>query len=87
MISKWFPNFQIPEYPNDIDDIQENTDECNPNKKQTKLIPFDDMNADMLRNKKLDPIVTESFIRRRKLNISLFFLLHNLFCCFKKILD
>ena len=33
MISKWFPNFQIPEYPNDIDDIQENIDECNPNKK------------------------------------------------------
>ena len=84
MISKWFPNFQIPEYPNDIDYIQENIDECNPNKKQTKLIPFDDMNADMLRNKKLDPIVIESFIRRRKLNISLFFCYTIYFAVLKK---
>ena len=84
MISKWFPNFQIPEYPNDIDDIQENIDECNPNKKQTKLIPFDDMNADMLRYKKLDPIVIESFIRRRKLNISLFFCYTIYFAVLKK---
>ena len=35
------------------------------------LIPFDDMIADMLSNRKLNPIVTELFIRGRKLNISL----------------
>ena len=38
---------------------------------------FDDMTADMLTNKKSNPIVTELFIRGRKLNISLVFL-HNL---------
>ena len=34
----------------------------------------DDMIADMTHNKKLNLIVTESFIRRRKLNISLVFI-------------
>ena len=37
------------------------------------LIVFDDLIADMLSNKKLNPIVTELFIRGRKLNISLVF--------------
>ena len=32
---------------------------------------FDDMIADMINNRKLDPIVTKEFIRGRKLNISL----------------
>ena len=51
------------------------------NKIQIKnLIVFNDMIADMLSNEKLNPIVTESFIRGRKLNIS-FFLSHNLFYC------
>ena len=33
------------------------------------MIVFDDMIADMINNKKLNPIVTELFIRGRKLNI------------------
>ena len=37
------------------------------------LIVFDDMIADMESNKKSSPIVTEVFLRGRKLNISLFF--------------
>ena len=37
------------------------------------LIAFDDIIADMLSNKKLNPIVTELFIRGRKLNIFLAF--------------
>ena len=37
------------------------------------LIIFDDMIADMTSNKKLNPIVTELFIRGRNLNISIFF--------------
>ena len=45
----------------------------NPNKKPKILIVFDDMIADMLSNKKLNPIVTKLFIRGRKLNISLVF--------------
>ena len=35
---------------------------------------FDDMMADMKSNKKLSPIVTELFLRGRKLNISLIFI-------------
>ena len=48
----------------------------NPNKKRKTLIVFDDMIADMVSNKKLYPIVTGLFIRRRKLNISLVCVMH-----------
>ena len=44
------------EYSNDIDDIYQNIEDYNPNKKQKILIVFDDMIADMLSNKKLNPI-------------------------------
>ena len=46
----------------------------NPNKKRKILIVFDDMIADMLSNKNRNPVVTELFIRGRKLNISLAFI-------------
>ena len=62
------------EYSNDMNNIYKNTEEYNPNKKRKILIVFDDMIADMLSNKKLDPIVNEFFIRSRKLNISLVFI-------------
>ena len=62
------------EYSNDMDDIYENIEEYNPNKKQKILIAFGDMIADMLSNKKLKPVVTGLFIRGRKLNISLVFI-------------
>ena len=52
-------------------DVYKNIDEYNPDKENKILIVFDDMIADMIRNKKLDSIVTELFIRGRKLNISL----------------
>ena len=51
----------------------------NPNKKPKILIVFDDMIADMLSNKKFNPIVTELFIRGRKLNISLIFITQSYF--------
>ena len=47
------------------------------NKKRRILIVFDDMIANMLSNKKLNPVVTELFIRGRKLNVYIV-LLHNL---------
>ena len=56
-----------------MEDIYKNIEELNPNKKRQILIVFDDMIADMLSNKKINPIVTEVFIRGRKLNISLAF--------------
>ena len=42
-------------------------------KKNKILIAFDDMIADVINSKKLNSIVTELFIRGRKLNISLVF--------------
>ena len=58
----------------DMDDIYKNIEEYNPNKELKILIAFDDMIADMLSNKYLNPIVTELFIRERKLNIFLVFI-------------
>ena len=43
------------------------------------------MIADILNNKKLNPIVTELFIRGRKLNISLVFITQSYFCVPKDI--
>ena len=42
-----------------MDNIYENIKEYNPNKKRKMLIAFDNMIADMLRNKKLNLIVSE----------------------------
>ena len=49
------------------------------------LIVFDYMIADMLSNKKLNPIVTELFIRRRKLNSSLVFITQSYFAVLKNV--
>ena len=63
------------EYSNYMNDIYKNIKEYNPSKKRKILIIFDDMIANILSNKNLNPIVTELFIRRRKLNIYLVFTL------------
>ena len=65
----------------DMDDIYKNIEEYNLNKKRKILIVFGDIIADMLGNKSigLNPIVTESFIRERKLNISLVFITQSYF--------
>ena len=73
------------EHSNDMDDIYENIGEYNPNRKRKKLIVFDDMVAEMLSNKKLNPIVTKLFIRGRKLNISLVFITQSYFAVPKNI--
>ena len=54
---------------NDADDIYENIEEYSPKKKRKVLIVFDDIIPDMLSIKKIHQIVTELFIRGRKLNI------------------
>ena len=51
------------------------------------MIVFDDMIADMLSNKKPNPILTELFIRRRKQKHFSCFYYKILFYCTKKILD
>ena len=62
-----------------MDEIYKNIDERNPNKKRKILTGFDAMIADMLINKKLNPIATELFIRKRKLKISLVFVTQSYF--------
>ena len=62
------------EYSNDMQDVYKNIEDYNPIKKRKVLIIFDDMIADMINNNKLNPIVTELFIRGRKLNISILFI-------------
>ena len=47
------------------------------------LIVFDDMIADMTDNKKINSVVTDLFIRGRKLNISLVFIKQSYFKPFK----
>ena len=73
------------EYSNDIDDIYQNYEEYSPNKKQKILIVFDDMIVDMLSNKSLNAIVTELFIRGRKINIFLGFIIQSHFAVPKSI--
>ena len=62
-----------------MQDVHKNIDDYNPRKKCKVLMVFDDMIADMINNKKLDSIVTELFIRGRKLNISIVFITQSYF--------
>ena len=67
------------EYSNDMQDVYKNINYYNLNKENKVLIVFDDMIADMINNKKLNSVVTELFIRGRKLNISLVFITQSYF--------
>ena len=58
------------EYSNDMQDVYKNIHDYSLRKKRKVLLVFDGMIADMINNNKLNPIVTELFIRGRKLNIS-----------------
>ena len=60
-------------------DVYKNINYCNPNKEKKILIVFDDIIANIIHNKKLNSIVTELFIRGRKLNISLVFITQSYF--------
>ena len=67
------------EYSNDMQDFYKNIEDYNPNKKRKILIVFDDMIADMINNKKLNPVVTEVFIRGKNLKISVVFITQSYF--------
>ena len=54
-----------------MDDIYENIEKDSPDRERNVLLVFDDMIANMFSNKKLNPIVTELFVRGRKLKIYL----------------
>ena len=62
-----------------MDGICKSIEEHNPNKKRKIVNIFYDMIADMLNNKKFNPVVSELFIRGRELNISLFFITKSYF--------
>ena len=74
------------EYSNDMEDVYKNIENYNPGKKRKILIVFDDMIADMINNKKLNPLVTELFIEVENL-IFLLYLLSNRILKFQKMLD
>ena len=68
------------EYLNDIDNVYENIDECNPNQKSKALIVFDENNK-----KSIYPILTELSNSCRKLNVSLAFTVQSYFAVPKNI--
>ena len=67
------------EYSDDMQNVYKNIDEYNIHKDYQMLIVFDDMIADMINNIKLNSIVTELFIRGRKINIYLAFITQSYF--------
>ena len=67
------------EYLNYMLDVYKNIEDYSPRKNRNVLIVFDDMIADKINNKKLNPVVIELFIRGRKLNISIVFITQSYF--------
>ena len=64
---------------NNMHDVYKYIDDYNPDEDNKNLIVFDDMIVDMINNTKLNSIVTELFIRGRKLNISLVYITQSYF--------
>ena len=62
-----------------MDDVYENIDDYNESKKRKILIVFDNMIANVKSNKKFQAIIKELFIRCRKLNTALVFIIQSYF--------
>ena len=60
-------------------DIYNDIEEYNRNKKCKLIIVFDNIIADMLSNKKINPTVAKLFIKGKKINISLVFITQSYF--------
>ena len=69
----------LTECSNTMDDVSENFEDYNPNRKRKILIASDDMIAEIMTNKKFQAIIKELFIKCRKLNISLAFIAQSYF--------
>ena len=67
------------QYSNDMRNVYKHINYYNLNKENKILIVFEDMIADMIKNRRLDSIVTGLFIRGRKLDISLVFITQSYF--------
>ena len=66
-------------YSSDMQNVYKDIEEYNIGKESKILIAFNDMISDIINNKKLNSIVTELFIKGRKLNISLVFITQSYF--------
>ena len=66
-------------YSNYMQDVYKNIEDYNPGKKSKIIIVFDGMIADIINNKKLNPIVTELFINN--LIFLLYLLLNRILKC------
>ena len=79
----WIKNLNDPkafiEYSDDMNDALDNINNYNKNRDKKVLIVFDDMIADNLRSEKFKAIVKELFIRCRKLNVSIVFIMQSYF--------
>ena len=69
-----------------MQEVYKNIEEYCLGKKRKVLVVFDGVIAYMINNKKLNLVVTELFIRGRKFNISMVFIMQSYFN-FQKILD
>ena len=67
------------EYSNDMNDVLDDINNYNKNRDKKVLIIFDDMIADIMRSEKFKAIVKVLFIRCRKLNISIVFIMQSYF--------
>ena len=65
------------EYSNDMDDVLNDINNYNKNRDKKVLIVFDDMIADIMSSKKFKAIIKELFIRCKKLNISIVFIMQS----------
>ena len=68
-----------------MDDVYENIVDYKPSRKRKILIVFDDMIADIMTIKTFQAIIRELFIRYRKLNISLVFIMQFYFSVLKNV--
>ena len=62
-----------------MNDVLDDINNYNKNRDKKVLIIFDDMIADIMRSKKLKAIVKVLFIRCRKLNVSIVFIIQSYF--------
>ena len=70
---------------NNMDVVYGDIDNYSPNRKRKISIVFDDMITDIKPNKKFRVIINELFIRCRKINISLVFIIHSYFSASKDV--
>ena len=68
-----------------MDEVYNNIDDYNPNRKRKNLIVFDDMFADIMTSQKFQAIIKELLIRWKKFNISLVFITQSYFAVPKEI--